>query len=816
MLRHALRAFMLLAVLSALAAGAFLALGRDGAQASPDPTITVNGYDDFNSRDGQMTLREAILLATGDLSVTALSQAECIRTSTASWDTTLGCSSSDPPGASSADTIVFDTAIFPPGSPKTITLNEALPRLDTGNDAVDGSAAGVIVDGETGGFDCFAVASDNNTIKGLQVYSCNRGIWISGSNNTVGGSAAAEGNVISDNIAAGVLFGDDSIGNVVQGNYIGTNAAGDSLLGNGTGVSLGNGAQNNTIGGSSAAERNVISGNDYGVQIGEAGTSGNAVKGNYIGTNVTGDAALPNQYGVLIGYGAQNNTIGGSSAAERNVISGNDFGVVIRDAGTNGNTVKGNYIGINTAGTAIIPDTARGVLIAGGAQNNTVGGGSAAERNVISGNGIGVDIENASTSGNTVKGNYIGTNAAGTAAVANGYGVALGSGAQNNTIGGSSAAERNVISGNNLAGVLVSSAGTNGNAVKGNYIGTNAAGTATLPNNTGVYMAQGAQDNTIGGTAAGEGNLIAFNTSDGVRVSDTATTGNTIRGNSIHSNGGKGIHNDGGNAELAPPVITGFGSVIGSACPNCTIDVYSDDEDEGRVCEGSTTADNGGDWTFDGSPQGPNVTATGTDAAGNTSEFSAPVAVPQATPTPTPSPTATPPAGSTRTLQWSPGWHNATWSGPGASAPQDVFSCAASKFAAAYRFMDTGLERNFPDRPDISNMGPLNKYDAFFILITQPVTCTMPVTADSGSSRTLQWGAGWQNAGWSGADGTPPQDAFACADGSYAAAYRFTDTGLERYFPDRPDISNMAPLNKYDAFLILVTAPVSCTMAIAP
>jgi len=64
--------------------------------------------------------------------------------------------------------------------------------------------------------------------------------------------------------------------------------------------------------------------------------------------------------------------------------------------------------------------------------------------------------------------------------------------------------------------------------------------------------------------------------------------------------------------------------------------------------------------------------------------------------------------------------------------------------------------------------------------------------------------------------GTARQQAFACAAGSYAAAYRFTDAGLERYFPDRPDISNMGPLNKYDAFLILVTAPLNCTMPIGP
>jgi len=281
--------------------------------------------------------------------------------------------------------------------------------------------------------------------------------------------------------------------------------------------------------------------------------------------------------------------------------------------------------------------------------------------------------------------------------------------------------------------VSIGDAGTSGNTIEGNYIGTNAAGTAALPNSAGVLIGFAAQNNAIGGTAAGEGNLIAFNTGDGVRVRDAATTGIAIRGNSIHSNGAKGIDNAfGGNNELAPPVITGFGSVMGTACANCTIDVYSDDEDEGRVYEGSTTADNAGDWTFDGSPEGPYVTATATDAAGNTSEFSAPVEVPEATPTPTPTPTptatpgATPtPAGPTRTLQWGTGWNNATWSG--ASTPEEVFACAAGKFAAAYRYVDGGLERYFPGRPDISNMGPLNKYDAFLILLTAPVSCTMPI-----------------------------------------------------------------------------------------
>jgi hypothetical protein len=193
-----------------------------------------------------------------------------------------------------------------------------------------------------------------------------------------------------------------------------------------------------------------------------------------------------------------------------------------------------------------------------------------------------------------------------------------------------------------------------------------------------------------------------------------------------------------------------------------------------------------------------------------------------ATPTPTPTPTRTPtatatatptPGGPERTLVWGPGWHNATWSG--ASTPEEAFACAAGNFAAAYRLVSGGWERHFPNRPDISNMQDFEQYDAFFILVTQDTTCQMPLADPPGSLRTLDWGVGWNNDGWTGPDGTSPQDAFACAEGNYAAVYRLVSGGWERYFPDRPDISNMGPLNKYDAFLILVTAPVSCTMAVA-
>ena len=547
---------LLLLVVAAVAAS-IVVLIRPGAQASPDVTITVNSTADTNSRDSVMTLREAMLMATGDLAVTSLSHGECNQVSGVSWN--LWCLSPVPIGPDTPETIVF------PGSPAIISLGSALPTLDTGSDTIAGSSAVVIVNGVSKTFDCISITSNGNVVKGRQIRNCYAGVTITA------------------------------------------------------------GAQNNTIGGTTASDRNVISGNNRGVEILDYNTSGNTVKGNYIGTDAAGTAALGNTYGVVIKAGAEGNTVGGTTAGERNVISGNDEGVFISDDPTSGNTVKGNYIGTDATGTSALGND-WGVSIASIGQTNTVGGTTAAERNVISGNGTGVMISVGSDI--VVKGNYIGTDATGTEALPNGRGVSIQTAGDHNTIGGTTAGERNVISGNGT-GVEIEG-WTRGNTVEGNYIGTDASGSGVLPNEVGVEIWNLAHDNTIGGTTASARNVIAHNTQDGVYVHGDETTGNTIRGNSIHSNGGRGIENhDGGNAELAPPVITGFGSVIGTACLNCTVDIYSDDEDEGRVYEGSTTANGAGNWTFAGSLEGPNITATTTDSSGNTSEFSAPAAVPE-------------------------------------------------------------------------------------------------------------------------------------------------------------------------------------------
>jgi CSLREA domain-containing protein len=246
-------------------------------------------------------------------------------------------------------------------------------------------------------------------------------------------------------------------------------------------------------------------------------------------------------------------------------------------------------------------------------------------------NGCGRTAVFVAGSGNIVAGNYIGTDAAGTEARPYAVDSFLRDGVDisgdNNRIGGADPADRNVISGNNGLGVYIFGENSYGNQVIGNLIGTDRTGTIALANKMGMQVNFDAHDNTIG-----PGNIIAFNGDAGVWVQGAAggTTGNTITQNSIHSNRYDGIYNvDGGNNELAPPVITSTaGPVTGTACAGCTIEVFSDNEDEGRVYEGTATADGAGNWSLSVTPAGPNVTATATDAAGNTSMFSAALPAP--------------------------------------------------------------------------------------------------------------------------------------------------------------------------------------------
>ena len=206
-------------------------------------------------------------------------------------------------------------------------------------------------------------------------------------------------------------------------------------------------------------------------------------------------------------------------------------GAAISIDGASGATISGNYLGVLPGGTSFGSNTI-GVEIDGGARNNTIGGLTAAKRNVIAGGHYSISIDGISsgpqTSDNVIEGNYIGTNASGATAKQASYDIVIAGGAQNNTIGGTTAAARNVLAGSEYAGVQIegipTGPQTTGNVVEGNYIGINAAGTAALPNDVGVSIVFGAQNNTIGGAIAGTRNVISGNTSNGVEIDGSSTS----------------------------------------------------------------------------------------------------------------------------------------------------------------------------------------------------------------------------------------------------------------------------------------------------
>jgi hypothetical protein len=183
------------------------------------------------------------------------------------------------------------------------------------------------------------------------------------------------------------------------------------------------------------------------------------------------------------------------------------FGVILEGSG--GDLLMDNYIGIGGAGAL--------VGVAAGDGGNTIRG------NVISGSGIGIECGN----GTVVEGNDIGTDTLGNVAVPNGTGIDIDS-VDAVTIGGTTPEARNVISGNTMSGITLTSPGSSVR-VQGNFIGTDAAGNAALPNGTGIMAI--ATHLTIGGTTAGAGNVIAGNRTQGIRL--TGGSANLVQGNFI-------------------------------------------------------------------------------------------------------------------------------------------------------------------------------------------------------------------------------------------------------------------------------------------
>jgi probable HAF family extracellular repeat protein len=443
------------------------------------------------------------------------------------------------------------------------------------------------IEGNLIGTDITGLVALRNNANGISINSSN--------GNFIGGTTAGSRNVISGNTQGGIAISNTgtfnpagSNNNVIRGNYIGTKADGNQALPNGNvGILLGGGSVGNVIGGDDAADgatdgvvraRNLISGNNTdGISNGNfSGPANNTIiQGNYIGVNASGTAAIPNNFGGITLGGVNSVQIGGTSAGAGNVISGNNQnGVNIVEANPGGgqptlpatnNHIEGNFIGTNATGTSAIRNLGSGVNISGtNSSNNYVGGSVPGARNLIGASGGNAVSISPNANGNFVVGNWMGiditgttslvTNTSGVISYGNGSGVVI-SGSSNNQIGGLTAAERNVISGNGCQGVNIINTLVSGNLVQssnnkvqGNYIGLNAAGTDMVVDPTNgskfgnkcsdVFIA-GATNNLIGGTAPGAGNVLVGATHQGVVVSngnDVIGSGNVIQGNIIGSN----------------------------------------------------------------------------------------------------------------------------------------------------------------------------------------------------------------------------------------------------------------------------------------
>lgn len=344
------------------------------------------------------------------------------------------------------------------------------------------------------------------------------------------------------------------------------------------------------------------------------------------------------------------------------------FALSISGAGANGivsnganNIIQGCFIGTDSMGNNVdtTPNAGNGIVVNGA--NNTIGGTAAVARNLISGNGVNGLVFQGAATGNVVQGNLIGTNLAGDAPfpnLASGIsfiGVAGGGNPSNNTVGGTTAAARNILSGNAGAGVTINNAP--GNVIQGNFIGTSLAGTQGVGNTNGVSITS-ASGNSIGGAVGAAGNVIAFNKANGVLVA--SGTSNSIRHNSIFLNDALGIDlspagvtpNDPGDADAGAnnlqnfPVIQGVAQTSGgtlvvgvmNSTPMTlfTLEFFSNPacdasgSGEGQTFVGTLaiSTDAAGAASFSTTfptmvPLNQFLTATATDPNGNTSEFSA-------------------------------------------------------------------------------------------------------------------------------------------------------------------------------------------------
>ncbi|HEX6878206.1 MAG TPA: post-COAP-1 domain-containing protein, partial [Nocardioidaceae bacterium] len=409
------------------------------------------------------------------------------------------------------DPVTIDAGLPAPGSPRQIEL--------TGVDC--STTSSIACDG-------LVVAADSTTIRGLAINGFFNGIRV----------AANSVSVVR--------------GAVIEGNYIGTNAAGDALKPHST-LRLDRALQlilvaDSRIGGDPAAgEGNVIAGYAF-EQIYGSDVTGTAILGNRIGTDPSGSVGLGGGGTGIQLSGGGGNVLGAPGAG--NVISGLTAagaqpGTGIWIVGSNDNVVQANRIGTDASGTTLVPNASTGLDLQA---NGTVVGGSPSAANVVSGNSTGIHVQDSPVDlsipgGNEISYNLIGTDLTGTARLGNrGDGIGI-DGTQN-------LIAHNVVSGNGTVDVAGRGIGLGGlavgNRVESNLVGVGLDGTPLGNAGVGVAVSDdpfAGSGNVIGGSEA-TANHIAYNGETGVLVGGFAAhvgnpPGTTVRANSIHDNGGR-------------------------------------------------------------------------------------------------------------------------------------------------------------------------------------------------------------------------------------------------------------------------------------
>jgi hypothetical protein len=276
-------------------------------------TITVNTVGDTNLVGPTLSLRQAIEISNGTLPLMALSPAQRGQVSGAL--TSPNTIDFNIPSASGP---LYDIALTSPlpaiNSPVVIDgySQTAASANSNGAGLADNAMLNIVIDGTSAGngSNGLIITAGASTVRGLVVANFGRKVGGSGGNGIVLSSAG---------------------GNVIAGNFIGTNAAGSAATDIASDdILIESGSSHNTVGGLTAQARNLLVNNNaggsaLGAGVDIQGTGGNLVVGNFLGVDATGTKALAggtNAVGILVAAGATNNTVGGATVTARNLISG--------------------------------------------------------------------------------------------------------------------------------------------------------------------------------------------------------------------------------------------------------------------------------------------------------------------------------------------------------------------------------------------------------------------------------------------------------------------------------------------------------------